>query len=131
MNRKYYFNNMWWGWVTGDICCICHGIMILNTDYCSGVFLSAEWFCIRLPDGVLKIQPCNLPGFFTDTLGKMGLLAVYTGTVFILSLPLTLIYILSVIIKAVCKIDSLSYILFKCPRTYSLFPQAFHQSVHR
>ncbi len=29
MNRKYYFNNMWWGWVTGDICCICHGIMSL------------------------------------------------------------------------------------------------------
>ena len=19
MNRKYYFNNMWWGWVTGGI----------------------------------------------------------------------------------------------------------------
>nr|WP_252341803.1 hypothetical protein [Escherichia coli] len=38
-------------------------------------------------------------GFFADTPGKMGLLAVYTGTVFILSLPLTLIYILSVIIK--------------------------------
>ncbi|EET7153227.1 hypothetical protein FEU51_005174 [Escherichia coli] len=37
--------------------------------------------------------------FFADTPGKMGLLAVYTGTVFILSLPLTLIYILSVIIK--------------------------------
>jgi hypothetical protein len=29
----------------------------------------------------------------------MGLLAVYTGTVFILSLPLSMIYILSVIIK--------------------------------
>ncbi|ECU2084358.1 colicin transporter, partial [Salmonella enterica] len=38
-------------------------------------------------------------GFFADTPGKMGLLAVYTGTVFILSLPLSLIYILSVIIK--------------------------------
>ncbi|EAS7039444.1 colicin transporter, partial [Salmonella enterica subsp. enterica serovar Montevideo] len=38
-------------------------------------------------------------GFFADTPGKMGLLAVYTGTVFILSLPLSMIYILSVIIK--------------------------------
>ncbi|EIR1700680.1 hypothetical protein LWM52_004442 [Escherichia coli] len=28
--------------------------MSLNTDCCSGVFLSAEWFCIRLPDGVLN-----------------------------------------------------------------------------
>ncbi|EBF8853612.1 colicin transporter, partial [Salmonella enterica subsp. enterica serovar Johannesburg] len=37
--------------------------------------------------------------FFADTPGKMGLLAVYTGTVFILSLPLSMIYILSVIIK--------------------------------
>lgn len=92
------------GW-RGDICCICHGIMILNTDYCSGVFLSAEWFCIRLQNGILKIQLWNLPGLisgtavFTDTPGKMGLLAVYTGTVFILSLPLSMIYILSVIIK--------------------------------
>ena len=33
-----------------------HGIMSLNTDYCSGVFLSAEWFCIRLQNGILKIQ---------------------------------------------------------------------------
>lgn len=92
------------GW-REDICCICHGIMILNTDYCSGVFLSAEWFCIRLQNGILKIQLWNLPGlisgtaFFADTPGKMGLLAVYTGTVFILSLPLSMIYILSVIIK--------------------------------
>ncbi|EOD1128747.1 hypothetical protein ACFDW2_004359 [Salmonella enterica] len=35
---------------------LCHGIMSLNTDYCSGVFLSAEWFCIRLQNGILKIQ---------------------------------------------------------------------------
>ncbi len=57
MNRKYYLNNMCWGWFMGGMLCICHGIMSLNTDCCSGVFLSAEWFCIRLPDGVLKILP--------------------------------------------------------------------------
>ncbi|WP_250216863.1 colicin E1 immunity protein [Escherichia coli] len=90
----------------------------------------AKWY---IEDTALKFTRPDFwnSGFFADTPGKMGLLAVYTGTVFILSLPLSMIYILSVIIKAVCKIDSLSYILFKCPRTYSLFPQAFHQSVHR
>ena len=79
--------------------------MILNTDYCSGVFLSAEWFCPvakwYIEDTALKFTRPDFwnSGFFADTPGKMGLLAVYTGTVFILSLPLSMIYILSVIIK--------------------------------
>ena len=89
----------------GDICCICHGIMILNTDYCSGVFLCgmvlypvAKWY---IEDTALKFTRPDFwnSGFFADTPGKMGLLAVYTGTVFLLSLPLSMIYILSVIIK--------------------------------
>lgn len=56
MNRKYYFNNMWWGWVTGGYMLYMSWDYDLNTDYCSGVFLSAEWFCIRLQNGILKIQ---------------------------------------------------------------------------
>ncbi len=139
MNRKYYFNNMWWGWVTGGY------MLYMSWDYdfkyrllfwcislCGMVLYPvAKWY---IEDTALKFTPLHFwnSGFFADTPGKMGLLAVYTGTVFILSLPLSLIYILSVIIRqAVCKIDSLSYILFKYPRTYSLFPQAIHQSAHR
>ncbi len=55
---------------------------------------------VHIEDTALKFTSARFlnSGFFTDTL-KMGLLAVYTGTVFILSLPLSMIYILSVIIK--------------------------------
>lgn len=126
MNRKYYFNNMWWGWVTGDICCICHGIMILNTDYCSGVFLSAEWFCIRLQNGILKIQLWNLPGLISGTAVFLlihlenGIACCLYGYCFhIISSVKYDIYSFCYYKKAVCKIDSLSYILFKYPRTYA------------
>ena len=56
MNRKYYFNNMWWGWVTGGYMLYMSWDYDFKYRYCSGVFLSAEWFCIRLQNGILKIQ---------------------------------------------------------------------------
>lgn len=65
-----------------------------------GMFLYpvAKWY---IEDTALKFTRPDFwnSSFFADTPGKMGLLAVYTGTVFILSLPLSMIYILSVIIK--------------------------------
>ncbi|EKA4220619.1 TPA: colicin transporter [Escherichia coli] len=106
MNRKYYFNNTWWGWVTGGY------MLYMSWDYdfkyrllfwcislCGMVLYPvAKWY---IEDTALKFTRPDFwnSGFFTDTPGKMGLLAVYTGTVFILSLPLSMIYILSVIIK--------------------------------
>ena len=106
MNRKYYFNNMWWGWVTGGY------MLYMSWDYdfkyrllfwcislCGMVLYPvAKWY---IEDTALKFTRPDFwnSGFFADTPGKMGLLAVYTGTVFILSLPLSMIYILSVIIK--------------------------------
>ena len=106
MNRKYYFNNMWWGWVTGGY------MLYMSWDYdfkyrllfwcislCGMVLYPvAKWY---IEDTALKFTRPDFwnSGFFADTPGKMGLLAVYTGTVFILSLPLSMIYILSVIIE--------------------------------
>lgn len=106
MNRKYYFNNMWWGWVTGGY------MLYMSWDYdfkyrllfwcislCGMVLYPvAKWY---IEDTALKFTRPDFwnSGFFADTPGKMGLLAVYTGTVFLLSLPLSMIYILSVIIK--------------------------------
>lgn len=106
LNRKYYFNNMWWGWVTGGY------MLYMSWDYdfkyrllfwcislCGMVLYPvAKWY---IEDTALKFTRPDFwnSGFFADTPGKMGLLAVYTGTVFILSLPLSMIYILSVIIK--------------------------------
>lgn len=127
MNRKYYFNNMWWGWVTGGY------MLYMSWDYdfkyrllfwcislCGMVLYPvAKWY---IEDTALKFTRPDFwnSGFFTDTPGKMGLLAVYTGTVFILSLPVKYdIYSFCYYKKAVCKIDSLSYILFKYPRTYA------------
>ncbi|EOO6841378.1 colicin transporter [Escherichia coli] len=106
MNRKYYFNNMWWGWFMGGY------TLYMSWDYefkyrllfwcislCGMVLYTVARWCIE--NTALKFTRPDFwnSGFFADTPGKMGLLAVYTGTVFILSLPLTLIYILSVIIK--------------------------------
>lgn len=89
-----------------------HAVVMLSWDYdfkyrllfwcislCGMVLYPvAKWY---IEDTALKFTRPDFwnSGFFTDTPGKMGLLAVYTGTVFILSLPLSMIYILSVIIK--------------------------------
>lgn len=106
MNRKYYLNNMWWGWFMGGY------TLYMSWDYefkyrllfwcislCGMVLYPVARWCIE--NTVLKFTRPHFWNsvFFADTPGKMGLLAVYTGTVFILSLPLSLIYILSVIIK--------------------------------
>ncbi|ECZ5471043.1 colicin transporter [Salmonella enterica subsp. enterica serovar Oslo] len=106
MNKKFYLQNICWGWVMGGY------ILYMSWDYdfkyrllfwgisLSGMVLYpvAKWFIENI---ALKFTPRHFwnSGFFADTPGKMGLLAVYTGTVFILSLPLSLIYMLSVIIK--------------------------------
>ncbi len=87
MNRKYYFNNMWWGWVTGGY------MLYMSWDYdfkyrllfwcislCGMVLYPvAKWY---IEDTALKFTRPDFwnSGFFTDTPGKMGLLAVYTGT---------------------------------------------------
>lgn len=113
------------GW-RGDICCICHGIMILNTDYCSGVFLSAEWFCIRLQMVYWRYSSEIYPAWFLEQrffywyTWKNGIACCLYGYCFhIISSVKYDIYSFCYYKKAVCKIDSLSYILFKYPRTYA------------
>ncbi|CSS45776.1 Colicin-Ia immunity protein [Shigella sonnei] len=36
MNRKYYFNNMWWGWVTGNVT----QLIVIDNYYHAVVMLS-------------------------------------------------------------------------------------------
>lgn len=122
------------GWWTGNIIliicggdglwvgmlCICHGIMNLNTDCCSGVFLSAEWFCIRLPNGVLKILPWNLcdpisgTTFFCWYCRKNGIAFGLYGYCFhIIFSVKSDIYCFCNCKKAFCNIDNLPYTLFQ------------------
>ncbi|AXD64857.1 colicin transporter (plasmid) [Salmonella enterica] len=55
----------------------------------NGLYPVAKWY---IEDTALKFtRPDFWNSVFADT-RKMGLLAVYTGTVFILSLPLSMIY---------------------------------------
>ncbi len=139
MNRKYYFNNMWWGWVTGGY------MLYMSWDYefkyrllfwcislCGMVLYPvAKWY---IEDTALKFTRPDFwnSGFFADTPGKNGIACGLYGYCFhIISSVKYDIYSFCYYKKAVCKIDSLSYILFKYPRTYSLFPQAIHQSAHR
>ena len=38
MNRKYYFNNMWWGWVTGGY------MLYMSWDYdFKGTVANSRW----------------------------------------------------------------------------------------
>ena len=63
MNRKYYFNNMWWGWVTGGY------MLYMSWDYdfkyritVLVYFSLLEWFCIRLANGIIEeYSSRNLP----------------------------------------------------------------------
>ncbi|CTC94126.1 Colicin-Ia immunity protein [Shigella sonnei] len=83
MNRKYYFNNMWWGWVTGGY------MLYMSWDYdfkyrllfwcislCGMVLYPvAKWY---IEDTALKFTRPDFWNsvFFADTPGKMGLLAM-------------------------------------------------------
>ena len=84
MNRKYYFNNMWWGWVTGGY------MLYMSWDYdfkyrllfwcislCGMVLYPvAKWY---IEDTALKFTRPDFwnSGFFADTPGKMGLVSLF------------------------------------------------------
>ncbi|EGS4262585.1 colicin transporter [Salmonella enterica] len=106
MNKKYYIQNMCWGWIIGGI------VLYLSWDdnfkfrgvslfICLfGIILyplakwGIEWFFLKF-----TTREFWNSGFFIDTPGKMGLLAIYSGTVFLLSIPITIILIITVLIK--------------------------------
>ncbi len=105
MNRKYYFNNMWWGWVTGGYMLYMSWIMIFKYRllfWCislrNGFVSGCKWY---IEDTALKF--CSLISgtavFLLIHLEKWDCLLFIRVLFSYLSLPLSMIYILSVIIK--------------------------------
>ncbi|OBU13491.1 colicin E1 family microcin immunity protein [Morganella psychrotolerans] len=106
MTKKYYIENMCWGWVYA--CMFFY--LCWNDDFkyresflfisTIGVFLypvakwSVEYFFLKF-----TTRKFWNSGFFIDTPGKMGLLAIYGCSVFLLSIPIVTIAIIVLIIK--------------------------------
>lgn len=100
MNKKYYVRNMLFGWFM----CLCffyfswgdefnhkHTLLAVSV---SGLILYpiAKWI---VESFILKFTTRDFwnRGVFIDTPGKMGGLAIYYGTVFLLSIPITVIFV--------------------------------------
>ncbi|EMO3591571.1 colicin E1 family microcin immunity protein [Proteus mirabilis] len=108
MTKKYYINNMFWGWFIGMLIiysCLDHDIreykwLLLFVISVIGIVLYpvakwfVEWFFLKFTTREFWNR-----GLFMDTPAKMGLLALYEMFIFLFSLPITLIYLLVLFIK--------------------------------
>ena len=106
MNKQYYIQNMCWGWVMGGF------LLYLSWNdkfkYETALFIMVFFGFILYPLAKWAVEYFFLKfttrefwnsGLFIDTPGKMGILAMYYGTVFLLSIPITFIFIMTVFIK--------------------------------
>lgn len=106
MNKKYYIQNMCWGWLYG-------GLLLYpswNSEFNNkNILLVAIFYGIVFyPISKWAIEYFFLKftsrefwhrGFFLDTPGKTGLLAIYDLALFLFSIPITLIIIITLLIK--------------------------------
>lgn len=106
MNKKYYIQNMCWGWIMGGI--VLYLVRGDDVKYKMLFFIVSifgivlyplakwcvEWFFLKF-----TTRDFWNSGFFMDTPGKAGGVAIYEGSVFILSIPITIIFIITVITK--------------------------------
>lgn len=100
MTKKYYIQNMCWGWVISLwLLYLSWGdefkykttlLVIIFTGFILYPF--AKW-CIEYFFLQFTTREFWNSGFFIDTPGKMGLLAIYSCSTFLLSIPITIIFI--------------------------------------
>lgn len=107
MNKKYYIQNMCWGWFMGGF--------ILYLSRGNDVKYKMLFFTASIFGSVLyPLSKWCVEWFFLkfttrefwnsiDTPGKAGMLAMYYGTVFLLSIPITVIFIVIISIKRLLK----------------------------
>ncbi len=106
MSKQYYIQNMCWSWFIGALflySCLDselkykHLILLISI---SGIGLyplskwAAEWLFLKFTTREFWNR-----GLFMDTPGKMGGLAIYYGTVFLFSIPITLFLLLGLLVK--------------------------------
>lgn len=106
MSKQYYIQNMCWGWFIGALFLYSCLDSELKYKYLfllisiSGIGLyplakwAVEWLCLKFTTREFWNK-----GLFMDTPGKMGGLAIYYRTVFLLSIPITLFLLLGLLIK--------------------------------
>lgn len=106
MSKQYYIQNMCWGWFMGGF------ILYLSwgddIKYKTAYLIIAVYGIILFPLSKWVIECFFLKfttrefwnrGVFMDTPGKMGGLAIYHGTVFLFSIPITLFLLLGLLVK--------------------------------
>ncbi|EMT6574030.1 colicin E1 family microcin immunity protein [Providencia rettgeri] len=106
MNKKYYIQNMGWGWFMGAL--LLYSYLGSELKYKSLILFISVIGIIIYPFAKWAVESFFLMfttrefwnrGLFMDTAGKAGGLAVYGGVVFLLSIPITLIFIITVLIR--------------------------------
>lgn len=108
MSKQYYIQNMCWGWFYGATTIF----LFFDSDIKEYTFLM--FFVVSIigivlyPLAKFAVESFFLKfttrefwnkGLFMDTAGKAGGLAVYGGVIFLLSIPITMVFIITIFIK--------------------------------
>ncbi|NBN87070.1 colicin transporter [Proteus sp. G2300] len=107
MNKKYYVNNMFWGFFILAIHVILSWEELRLGDGFLWLFMSiinailypfAKWAveCFFLKFTTREFWN---KGWFIDTPGKKGILALYSIMVFIFAIPISILYIITILVK--------------------------------
>ncbi|WP_348770280.1 colicin E1 family microcin immunity protein [Morganella morganii] len=106
VTKKYYIQNMCWGWVIslwllyltwGDD--FKYKTTLLVIIFSGFIFYPFAKWCVECFFLTFTTRKFWNSGFFIDTPGKMGLLAIYSCSTFLLSIPIIIIFVLIRIIK--------------------------------
>ncbi len=106
MSKQYYFQNMCWGWFMGGFILYLswndnfkyENILLVVVFLGVVLYPLAKWIVESFFLTFTTREFWNR-GLFMDTAGKMGLLAIYSGTVFLLSIPIIMIFMITLFIK--------------------------------
>lgn len=107
MTKKYYINNMFWGFFILTIHIILSweelrlgdGLLWLLMSIINAILYPfAKWAVESI---FLKFTTREFwnKGWFIDTPGKKGLLALYSIIVFIFAIPISMLYIIATLVK--------------------------------
>lgn len=106
MNKKYYIQNMGWGWFMGAL--LLYSYLGSELKYKSLMLFISVAGIVIFPFAKWAVESFFLMfttrefwdrGLFMDTPAKMGGLALYHGFIFCLSIPITITLVITIFIK--------------------------------
>ncbi|EOA4363570.1 TPA: colicin E1 family microcin immunity protein [Proteus mirabilis] len=108
MTKKYYINNMFWGWFIGILLiysCLDNDIreykwlsLFIISIIGIGLYPLAK-FAVESFFLTFTTKEFWNTGWFIDTPGKKGILALYSITIFIFAIPISILYIIAILAK--------------------------------